>query len=182
MKKNEKKRPKRRRRYLGRHLMLLGALALMIWAGYELWVRLDDFRAWTSGVRYMSAAKQESFIDNLMLILKAPEMRELKRKMMFLAGCELFSVAAICLRNAPRADVVVFVLDAGLIACGRMLGMFDFRIGMMTQTLKIIPLLVILVACVMNFVQYCARKRRRKRKLEKKKHPGFEPPADRRAA
>lgn len=167
MEKNGKKR--RRRRYCGRHLMLIGAFALLVWAGYELWIRLDDFHAWTSGVRYMSAARQESFLGNLSLILQAPEMRELTRKLLFLAGCILFSVLAICLRSRPRADVAVFVLDAALIVCGCALSMFKISFSLLTQTLKLIPLLLILVGCVMNFVQFFIRRRRRRRRLERKK-------------
>lgn len=171
MERNGKKR--RRRRYCGRHLMLLGALALLVWAGYELWIRIDDFQAWTSGVRYMSAARQESFLGNLSLVLQAPEMRELTRKILFLAGCVLFSVLAICLRSRPRADVAVFVLDAALIACGCYLKIFAINFSLLPQTLKLIPLLLILVGCVMNFVQFCIRRRRRRHRLERKKphHP-----------
>ena len=162
MERNGKK--KRRKRYCGRHLMLIGALALLVWAGYELWIRMDDFQAWTSGVRYMSAARQESFLGNLSLILQAPEMRELTRKLLFLIGCAAFSVVALCLRSRPCADVVLFVLDAALIGCGCYLKIFRINFSLLPQTLKLIPLLLILAGCVLNFVQFCIRRRNRRRK------------------
>lgn len=171
MEKYGKMKRKKHRRYCGRHLMLLGAVALLIWAGYELWIRIDDFRAWTGGVRYMSALRQESFLENLRLILEAPEMRELTRKMLFLAGCVVFSGIGICLRNKPRADVAVFLLDAALIVWGRSLKLFEINFSLLPQTLKVIPLLLILAGCVLNFIQYCVRMRRRRRRRMMKKHP-----------
>lgn len=157
---------KKRRRYMGRHLMTLGAIALLIWAGYELWIRLDDFRAWTDGVKYMSAKKGESFAENMLLIFEAPGMRELSRKMLFLLGCGVFSVVSLCLRNRPRADLLVLTLDAALIVCGALLGMFQMEMSRLMQLLKLLPLLMIAGACVMNYTQFCIRRRRRRRKKQ----------------
>ena len=162
--KMKQKKQRKRRRYIGRYLMVLGAVALLIWAGYELWIRLDDFLAWADGVKYMSAKKGESYAQNLLLIFEAPGMRELGRKMLFLLGCGVFSIVSVCLRNRPRADLLVLALDVALIVYGATLGMFDMQLSLLTQSLKLIPLLVIAAACIMNYVQFCIRRRRHRKK------------------
>ena len=38
-------------------LLCFGALGLLGVSGYELWIRLEDFWAWTKGVRHLSATR-----------------------------------------------------------------------------------------------------------------------------
>ena len=50
----KKPRGHRRPSLFGRHPLTLGALALLGLSGYELWIRVEDFWAWTSGIRHLS--------------------------------------------------------------------------------------------------------------------------------
>ena len=92
----EDARMKRRRRPLhGRHLLTLGALALLGLSGYELWIRLEDFWAWSSGIRHLSQVRGTPFIQDMAIVFEAPEMRQLGYKMLFLLGAVIFAI--ICL-------------------------------------------------------------------------------------
>ena len=87
-----KERHHRRRPLAGRHLLTFGALGLLGVSGYELWIRLEDFWAWTQGIRHLSAVQGTSFISNMGIILEAPEMRALGFKMLFLCAAILINL------------------------------------------------------------------------------------------
>ena len=88
----EEKRRKRRRKLSGRHMLTLGALSLFGVSGYELWIRLEDFWAWTKGIRHLSAVQGTSFVRNMGIIFETPEMRELGYKLLFLCFTILFGL------------------------------------------------------------------------------------------
>ena len=67
----EKTHNRRRRRPLhGRHLLTLGALALLGLSGYELWIRLEDFWAWSAGIQHLSQVRGTPFIQDLAIVFE----------------------------------------------------------------------------------------------------------------
>ena len=154
----------RRPRRPGRGLIIPGALALFGVSGYELWIRLEDFWAWTRGVRHLSAVRGTPFLQDLAIIFEAPEMRQLGYKMLFLCFCILFGLICLWRRNRARGAWVLIALDLILCAAGGMLGLYTLRPSDWAQTLKLLPLLLILVGLVSNIVHRAIRRRRRARR------------------
>lgn len=158
----EQTRKRRRRRPLfGRHPLTLGALALLGLSGYELWIRIEDFWAWTAGIRHLSQVRGTPFIQDLAIVFEAPEMRQLGFKMLFLLGSVLFAVICLFRRNRARGAWLLLILDVALAVGGGLLGLYSFRPSDWAQTLKLAPLALIAVGCVMNMIQHHALRRRR---------------------
>ena len=152
---------KKRRPLSGRHLITLGALSLFGVSGYELWIRLEDFWAWTKGIRHLSAVQGTSFIGNMSIIFETPEMRALGYKLLFLCLTILFGLVCLIRRNRAKGAWLLILLDAAAIAAGAYLGVYGFHPADWAQTLKLIPLGLILVGCFVNLIQRSVRKRRR---------------------
>ena len=95
------RRKKPRRNLNGRHMLTLGALSLLGVSGFELWIRLEDFWAWTQGIRHLSEVQQPSFVRNMSIIFETPSMRDLGYKMLFLCAAILFGL--VCLIRRDRA-------------------------------------------------------------------------------
>ena len=157
----EKKR--RRRRLHGRHLLTAGALALLGLSGYELWIRLEDFWAWTRGIRHLSAVRGTAFLEDLAIIFQAPEMRQLGFKMLFLLLTLVFAIVCVCRRNRARGAWLLMILDAGVAAAGAALGLYSLRPSDWAQGLKLAPLALIFLGCAVNLAHRAARRRRRRR-------------------
>lgn len=149
-----------KRRYSGRYLMLLGAVALAVWAGYEFVVRMETIWWALKGVWQLCVGEGIPFTRALGYFDRS--MFELTG---FLLGCTLFALLAICLRNRPRAGYFLILLDAALILVGGpVLNLFGLSILFWMQSLKLLPLLLVLAGCVVNLCQFYARRRRRARK------------------
>ena len=155
---------KRRRRLCGRHLLTLGALALLGLSGYELWIRLEDFWAWTAGIRHLSAVRGTPFVQDIGIIFEAPEMRQLGYKMLFLVLTMLFALICVIRRNHARGAWLLILLDAAAAGSGVWLGLYSLRPSDWAQTLKLVPLALILAGCVMNMVHRVVRRHRRRKK------------------
>ena len=156
-------RNKRRRRPLaGRHLVTLGAVALLALSGYELWIRLEDFWAWTAGVRHLSAVRGTPFIQDLGIVFEAPEMRALGYKLIFLCFCLLFALICVIRRSRARGGWLIMLLDAAVAGAGVYLGIYGIRPSDWATTLKLVPLLLIFVGCVVNYAHRAVRRRRRR--------------------
>lgn len=141
-------------KYSGRGIIQLGALLLMALCGYELYIRLDDFRRWTEGIRFLSKARGENFFENMGIILQAESMAELRNILIFLVCCVLFSLFCVILCNRPKAAYALIPADAGIILLGALLkGVMVFGFGFLAQWLKLIPLLLILAGCVINLIE-----------------------------
>ena len=161
----DKARKKRRRRRLhGRHLLTLGALALILLSGYELWIRIEDFWAWTSGIRHLSAVRHTPFLEDLAIVFEAPEMRALGYKMLFSAFSILFGLICVICRNRRTAGWALIPLDVALVAAGAYMGLYSLRPDLWTQWLKLAPAALILIGCVINLIHagVLARKRRQR--------------------
>ena len=155
---------KRRRRLCGRHLLTLGALALLGLSGYELWIRLEDFWAWTAGIRHLSAVRGTPFVQDIGIIFEAPEMRQLGYKMLFLVLTMLFALICVIRRNHARGAWLLILLDIAAAGSGVWLGLYSFNLSDLAQTLKLVPLALIFVGCALNLVQRIVRRRRRKKR------------------
>lgn len=152
---------KKRRPLSGRHMITLGALSLFGVSGYELWVRLEDFWAWTKGIRHLSAVQQTSFISNMAIIFETPEMRQLGYKLLFLCFTVLFGLICLIRRNRARGAWVLMILDAAVAAGGWYLGVYGFNPSNWVQTLKLVPLALIMAGCITNLIHRAVLRKRR---------------------
>ena len=165
-----KERHHRRRPLAGRHLLTFGALGLLGVSGYELWIRLEDFWAWTKGVRHLSATRGTPFLEDMKIIFEEPEMRQLGFKLLFLAITILFAFICVIRRNRARGGWLLMALDAAVIGAGAWMGIYGFHPSDWAQTLKLVPLVLIPVGCVMNYAHRAIlRKRIREREEQRKK-------------
>ena len=154
-----KHRPRARHPLYGRRLLMIGALALQNLSGYELWIRLEDFWAWSKGVRHLSQVRGTSFLEDLLIIFETPEMRQMGLKLLFLLLVFIFSL--VCLfRNGHAEDAaVLLILDAAVAASGAALGLYSLHPAGWAQVLKLVPLAVIAVSCLINLGWLIARRR-----------------------
>ena len=143
---------------IGRHPLTLGAVALLGVSGYELWIRLEDFWAWTAGIRHLSEVRGTPFIQDLAIVFEEPRMRQLGFKMLFLALAVVFSIVCVFRRNRSRGAWALLILDIILAAAGWYLGLYSYRPQDWAQTLKLVPLVLIAVGCVTNIAQYAAQR------------------------
>ncbi len=158
---------KRQRKLWGRHAVTLGALALLGLSGYELWIRLEDFRAWMKGIKHLSEELGEPFLKIIRIIFEEPDMRKLGLKLLFLVFACLFSLICLLRRDRARGAWVILAADVCLVACGVLLGLFTLRIMDWSQTWKLLPLLLIAFGCLANLADRWRRRRRRVRHHEK---------------
>ena len=157
----DKTRNRRRRRPLhGRHLLTLGALALLGLSGYELWIRLEDFWAWSAGIRHLSQVRGTPFIQDLAIVFEAPEMRQLGFKMLFLLGAVIFAIICLFRRNRAKGAWFLLALDVARAVGGALLGLYTLRPSDWAQVLKLVPLALIAAGCIVNMVHRRALRRR----------------------
>lgn len=159
---DEKRRPRHLRPLCGRHLLTVGALALLAMSGYELWVRLEDFWAWTSGIRHLSKVRGTPFLQDLAIVFEAPEMRSLGFKMLFLLGAIIFAIVCLFRRSRAGGAWVLIGLGAALAGAGAFMGLYSLRPSDWLQGLKLAPLALIIAGCVMNIVHRASLRRRRR--------------------
>ena len=159
---DEKREPRRRRPLHGRHPLTLGALALLGVSGYELWVRLEDFWAWSAGIRHLSQVRGTPFIQDLAIVFEAPEMRALGFKLLFLLGAVIFAVICLFRRSRARGAWVLLGLDIAFAGAGAFMGLYSLHPSDWLQGLKLLPLALIAVGCVMNLAHRAALRRKRK--------------------
>ena len=167
---------KKKRRLWGRHLLTLGALALFGVSGYELWIRLEDFWAWTQGIRHLSAVQHTSFIANMGIIFEAPEMQQLGYKLLFLCFCILFGLICLIRRNRSRGVWLLMLLDIATGVGGWLLGVYGFHPADWAQTLKLLPLALILAGCIANMAHGAAIRKRREARRRVARSPRGEQP------
>ena len=167
-----RKRHRHRRKPLhGRHLLTLGAVALLGLSGYELWIRLEDFWAWTSGIRHLSQVRGTPFIEDLAIVFEAPEMRQLGFKMLFLLGAIIFAIICLFRRNRARGAWLLMVLDVALAVGGALLGLYSIRPSDWAQVLKLVPLALIFAGCIVNYAHRHTLKHQRRRHRSAEKSP-----------
>ena len=136
----------------GRHWLTLGALALLGLSGYELWIRLEDFWAWTRGIRHLSAVRGTPFVQDLAIVFEAPEMRKLGFKLLFLSIAIVFALICVLWRRRATGAWLIIVMDLVVMGAGVWLGLYSYHPGDWAQALKLIPLLLILVGGVVNII------------------------------
>lgn len=153
-----RKRPKRPPLF-GRHPLTLGALALLGLSGYELWIRVEDFWAWTSGIRHLSQVRGTPFVQDLAIVFEAPEMRQLGYKMLFLLGAVIFAIICVVCRSRGRGAWLLLALDIAVAAGGAVLGLYSPRPSDWAQVLKLVPLGLIAAGCVVNIAHSAALRR-----------------------
>ena len=152
----------RGQRLIGRHPLTLGALLLLGLSGYELWIRLDDFWAWTAGVRHLSQRRGTPFWEDMAIIFETPEMQRLAFQLGFLIAAVIFSAACIIRRRRYAGFWLMIALAVALGAAGLSLGMYAF--GGWIQLIKLLPLSMIVAGFTGNGVQGHVLKRRERQK------------------
>ena len=152
------------RAYAGRRLNISGSLLLTAWAGYELFVRLDDCRMWLAGVRRLAQRTDGSTLRYLIIMLEAPEMRQLADTLLFLLCALAFAVTAFALKSRPVAGLFTALLDVALFTFGCVVGMYSAIPTGLFQWLKVVPMAMVFAGCAVNFAEYLLRRRRRRRK------------------
>ncbi len=141
----------------GRTLITLGAAVLLLLCAYELTIRWQDFDAWLSGIRTMSRAKNESFIANLRLIFTEPKMRSMLLVMLFLAVGTAEAILGLIPRKGVIRCAFLIALSAVMIYAGLAGNLLSFS-GWITG-LRLIPIALILVGCVLLLLSRAGRSR-----------------------
>ena len=166
----EEKRAKRRRSPLcGRHPLTVGAVSLLGVSGYELWIRLEDFWAWTEGVRHLSKVRGTPFLEDLSIIFEAPQMRQLGMKLLFLLFAVIFALICVFRRSRGRGAWLLLVLDLAVAGVGAWLGLYSLRLSDWAQTLKLVPLALVAAGCAMNIAHSRALSRRAREKAPRER-------------
>ena len=171
---------RRHRRLSGRYLVMLGALALLIWASYELWIRLEDFWAWTSGVRHLSQVRGDPFIENMAILFEDPAMRALGYKLLFLICAILFSIICLIRRSRARGGWLIILMAIAVAAFGQILGLYSLSPTDWAQDLKVLPLLLICAGIVVNFIHRSILRKRPGHRHSERHMPEPPPPPPRR--
>ncbi len=148
-----KKRKRPHPRLFGRHPLTLGALSLFALSGYELWIRMEDFMAWISGIRHLSSVRGTPFWQDLGIIFEAPEMRRLGFTLLFLSLVCSFALFCLLLRRGARSAWGLMAVGLVVAGAGAFLGLYSLRPSGWMETAKLIPLALILTGCVSNIVQ-----------------------------
>lgn len=148
-----------RRPLCGRHLAALGAIALAAQSGYELWIRFEDFWAWTAGIRHLSAVRGTPFWEDLAIVFEAPEMRALGCKLVFLLVTALFALICLIRRSRARGAWLIILLDLAAVAAGVWLGVYGLHPTDWAQTVKLLPLALILAGNIANIIHRATLRR-----------------------
>ena len=143
------KRPRRPLRQ-GRHPLLLGSVSLFGVSAYELWVRFEDFWAWTSGIRHLSSVRRTPFLQDMAIVFEAPEMQQLGLNMLFLIVTMIFGLICLIRRNRARGAAALMAMDVVVAGIGAWLGLYSLRLSDWTQVIKLIPLALIFIGCALN--------------------------------
>ena len=98
--------------------MLAGGLGLIAWSAWELSIRLDDFSAWISGLRHLSEVRQQSFWENLRIMMEDPKMEAMVARMLFLALTVLLGLLCLLLHRRRGAAVPLLVPTLAVLGWG----------------------------------------------------------------
>ncbi|MDO4546936.1 MAG: hypothetical protein Q4D04_02440 [Clostridia bacterium] len=139
-----------KRKYSGRQLILYGAVLLLVWAGYECYIRFEMLSQFLTGLINLCANEGVPFARAISYFPSS--MFSIALYMLVLA---LFSVACVILRNRPMGDYVVLALTIAIaITGGAWVGLFSLSVLNWAQSLKTVPLLMIAAGCVVNISQF----------------------------
>ncbi len=155
----EHRKRKKRRRLWGRHLVGIGALLLIAMCGYELWIRMEDFWAWTSGVRHLSQTRGTPFWEDMAIIFEEPRMRRLGLNMLMLLIMAVFSLVCLIWRNRRGGAWVIALLDAAIAGAAAHMGLYDMTWTNWVDGAKMAPQVMIFVGCVLNLIPRRKRKK-----------------------
>ena len=143
-------------REAGKKMLLWGALALMIWAGYELSVRWDTLTKTTNTVRLMALDLKAS----LMAVLFRYDYIEALKTPLFLLGCVIVGLLALLLSARPLSAYLILPLCALLLwQQVEARALFSASVW---QMLKFLPLLLVTLGSLLNLAFYYYLKKRRR--------------------
>lgn len=142
----------------GRHPLTIGALILLGLSAYELWIRIEDFLAWTQGVRHLSEVRGTSFLEDMKIIFEAPAMQALGFKMLYLIGVIIFAIICLICRNKRRGIWMILLLAIAAGAVGVFLEIY--ALSGWVQLAKLVPLALIVIGSISNMVPLKTERRR----------------------
>jgi len=147
-----------RRKLFGRHPLTIGALILLGLSAYELWIRIEDFLAWTQGIRHLSEVRGTSFLEDMKIIFEAPAMRALGFKMLYLAAVIIFAIICLICRNKRRGIWIILLLALAAAAGGVFLEIYS--LSGWVQIAKLVPLALIVIGSFSNMLPQRTQRRR----------------------
>ncbi len=143
-------------REAGKKMLFWGALALIIWAGYELSVRWDTLDKTTNTVLLMARDNRISLLD----VLIKYQYIDALRTPFFLAACVIAGLIALLLRSRPLSAYALIPLCAALLwRQTEAKALFSANIW---QMLKFLPLMLVILGSGINLAFYYYIKKRRK--------------------
>lgn len=141
-------------KYDGRGMIRFAAFLLLVLCGYELYVRLDDFTRWTDAIRILSERTGGSFYEYMRIILDTPSMTGMKNILIFLLSCVVLALLCLIFSNKPWGASVLIPTDAGVLCLGLFLPYVTaFGFSGLLQIIKLFPIALILVGCIVNIVE-----------------------------
>ena len=150
--------------------MILAALLLIAWCGYELAVRADDWSAWTGGVRHLSRVRGESYLKNLFIMAQDPGMRAMMRHMLLLVLGVFTGVFSILFRNRKGACVFILICCSSLAAGFALAGVWSFS-ALIPAYAKMLPLLLLAAGTVYKLIRFMGMKKNQG--YRRKQHGNF---------
>ena len=149
----------KKNRYAGRHLLRWGAVLLLAWSGYQFIIRLDTMWWALKGVYNLCMVEQIPFMRAITYF--DPSMFHLVAYLV----CAIFGALFVLLfANKPGAGFFSLLIALGLCVYGRMkLNMFNVFAQPINwlQMLELIPILLIIAGCIINWAHAVAMLNRR---------------------
>ena len=137
----------------GSRMILYGAIALILLAGYQSYIQIDTSRVWLSGIletnRHMGIS---SFEYLSVMVQKDAGVRLLLSQIMFLLAEVIIAVVAIFTRRSVVACAILMPVCALLYAVGYVLDLYTTDLMNGLKLLYGLPLVVIAVGCLLQMV------------------------------
>lgn len=129
-------------RTTGRRMVFWGALLLLGWAAFELYTRIDEMITWVTPV---SSLVRQGRLTWLEYLREVPWQRLSTH--VFLIACGIFAIFALLLRK--RVFPLLLAIPIAMVLVIFSIGSTPLMQISRWQYLKLLPLLLIIVGCVL---------------------------------
>ena len=140
-------------RTTGRRMVFWGALLLLAWSAYELFIRFEEMVTWLSPVHSLVADKKITWLDYFQRVNWSR-----LRTHLFLLVCALFAIYALLSRKNTILGLIAIPI-AVLLAIFS-LGRTPLMSANLWQKLKLIPLVLVAVGSLLGFMGSLQKKKR----------------------
>ncbi len=124
-----------RGRLRGRFVLLVAGMGLIVWGGYMLAVRMDDFTAWFSGLRHLSKVRGDSLWENFWIMMEEPAMKNMMLKMAMLLASVVLGLFCLFWSNRYRCAGALILMSVGLGVWMLTQGINPVQIGLLSAVL-----------------------------------------------